>query len=92
MATENILLDIVLSTGFIGAIGFLLVLISVISFSVKYIKREKKNLLGIIALVIPLSYLLIGSSSEYTIFPIIWLMWGMIASQNARRQENSVLR
>ncbi len=79
MATENLFLDIILSTGIIGAVLFVIVLINVFSYSLILIKENTKNMLGILGITVPLSFLLIGSSSEYTIFPVIWLLWGVIA-------------
>jgi|GEM_PF-3206831 len=84
MATENLFLDIILSTGIVGAVLFVIVLINVFSYSITLIKENTKKMLGILGITVPLSFLLIGSSSEYTIFPIIWLLWGIIAKEVRR--------
>jgi len=84
MATENLFLDIVLGSGIVGAILFVIVLINVFSYSVALIKENTRKMLGILGITVPLSFLIIGSSSEYTIFPIIWLLWGVIAKEATR--------
>lgn len=81
MATESLLLDIILSTGIVGAIMFFLLLYFIFLRVMKLIKKAEYKLIAIISLVLSLSYLFIGSSSEYSIFPIVWLLWGTIAGK-----------
>ena len=81
MATESLFLDIMLSNGIIGTIVFIILLFYIFRSSFT-LTKEKKTVLGILAIIVPLSYFLIGSSSEYSIFPIVWLLWGVIARGN----------
>jgi len=77
MKTESVFLDIVISTGLAGAVIFVMFLFYVFSYSISFMKKNKENLLEILAVIIPISFLFIGSASEYSIFPIIWLLWGL---------------
>jgi O-antigen ligase len=89
MATENIVLDLILSTGIAGLIAFLLLFIAILKKVFFLMKIERNSIIGILVITLTITFFLIGSASEYSVFPIIFLLWGVFASKISELQQKS---